>query len=750
MLNSKLIGKPENGVYIITETEKDVSDGKEWAKDVPVYEGGEYDGIYSGGDGSFIVCINNTSEAELRAYAKTLEEKGYRKFAESNMMGNLFYTYENGINLIYAYYINCLKTVKVIAEPYYEYITDTPDTGLVKPAIIASSVCDRNFYVRLPDNTLVVVDGGWRIEDWSLYDHYELFKEMYNEMSEILGGCEKIRVSLWLITHAHTDHARVLENLYKTDLKDKFEIKEILYNFPARNHVDTPMDASEDQKQQMEENIRKWHENAGKDYSYDRIFYNCPFQVYDTQRYDIICREAFKNYGAIQIKAHDGMKFSLAGVEFEILHTPDDDMPTVYTGFNNTSLVIKMTYKGSPMLWLGDMGEVPSDSCVRMYGDLLKCDAMQVSHHGWGAATPEFYDKARPSVLFWNNSEFGFKYADRFQGYGKTKTSTDLYNMDCVRKNFFCNRIRMSYAYLPVTFDTEVIERPLGVILASAVSDRTFMLRLPDKKIVVIDGGWRKEDWGLYDHNTLMKKMYKEMVSLTESEDVTVAAWVVTDLYEHNNRFLENLSSTELANNIKIEKIIYNFVPADRINGGYSELENQNYADILLSEFGKTGAKLIKAEAGDSYNISGIKTEVLYAPEENEKFENIADTSLVVRFTVNGESVIFTGDMTDRISEKLIEKHGENLNCSAVQIANHGWNNCGKPEFYKLCNAKLQLWNNSEYGFQFFRKNEGYRKTAAATEIYKLPNVCINVFCDEVSPQYFSLPLNEKELKYDV
>ena len=83
-----------------------------------------------------------------------------------------------------------------------------------------------------------------------------------------------------------------------------------------------------------------------------------------------------------------------------------------------------------------------------MYREQLKCDAVQVSHHGWGSASEEFFNLLSPKILLWNNSEFGFRYADKYQGYGKTKSSTDLYNMPCVKSNYFCNTIKMQYVDL--------------------------------------------------------------------------------------------------------------------------------------------------------------------------------------------------------------------------------------------------------------------------------------------------------------
>ena len=122
----------------------------------------------------------------------------------------------------------------------------------------------------------------------------------------------------------------------------------------------------------------------------------------------------------------------------------------------------------------------------------------------------------------------------------------------------------------------------------------------------------------------------------------------------------------------------------------------------------------------------------------------------MLRFDYNGQSVLFTGDMTDRLSEDLLSRCGSTLASQAVQVANHGWNNCGTVDFYRAVGARLQLWNNSEYGFRFFRKDEGYQKFANATAIFTLPSCKLNVFCNQTALQRFHLPLSEEELEYDI
>ncbi len=679
MLEDKIIGFAENGFYKITTCGT-------WAVNVPEFMGGEYDGIYSAGDNAFIVCLNNVKPNDISNYIKALENNGYGKVFENEIGDNIFYSYKDDKNIIYLYYIKATESAKLIAEPYYEFSYNVPFENKVKPAVITSSACDRNYYILLPNNTIVVIDGGWRVEDWSQSTPEALILSMYKEMAEICGS-ETVKVPLWIITHAHSDHGKVIEYLYKMPYAHKLKIDRILYNFPdsyllGKEEVTT--------QEKLDSRIDEWHKRAGIDFPYEDIFYNCPFPVPSTVNYEKVLREAFTHYDAVKIKAHDGMKFDLSGVIFEVLHTPDDDMPTHYNNMNDTSLVIKMTYEGSNTLWLGDMGVLPGDSCIKMYGDYLKCDAVQVSHHGWGSASWEFFKLLNPSILLWNNSEFGFQYADKYQGYGKTESSTRLFNMPCVKQNYFCNTIKMQYINLPFKFLDDENENAQNKLLVSAASDRTFMLKLSDGKLIMINGGWRDAAWNRYNHDDLMEKLFGEMQCFAGSDTVQIAAYIMTD-EKNDNQFLHNLDSAEFSGRVKIENII-------------------------------------SASYGNDFDFGEAKIKILYA--KNKK--------MVVKITLNGKEIIFTGNMTDEISKEILQS-GQSLKCDIVQIANHGYNDCGVLEFYEETGAKIGVWNTSEYAYRFFNKTEGYEKSEVSTKVYNLENFKEHYFCDRILPQIIPL-----------
>lgn len=416
------IGVIQDQIYVITADPAAYQcDG--WPQNIPAMTAGKTNSILDGRNNSFVVQIEKTNQEDLLHYLATLQEKGYSKKAENHIGNNDYYLYENGQTLINAYHIGSQGITRITAEFYQEFTLETHGDCIVQPAIFASSVSDRSYFIRLPDNSLVIIDGGWRIEDWTEYDHDELMTGFCNELRQIQGE-EKIHVAAWFITHPHSDHTRFLEYARKMGYAEQFIVDRFVFNNPSLHYMD-----------------------------HLKIFVSPISEMPDKPYIQVIEKEIYQwqEYGAKIIKARTGMKFNFAGMEFEILVTPDDNLPKDFYNVNGMSLLIRQKFWGQSILWMGDMADKPSQTAIAMYGKNLKCDGLQISHHGWGnAGVKEFYDLCQPTVQFWTNSEYGLRFFDKKQGYGKTEIATYVYDMPCTKRWVFCNQIRMEKVTFPL------------------------------------------------------------------------------------------------------------------------------------------------------------------------------------------------------------------------------------------------------------------------------------------------------------
>jgi len=376
--------------------------------------------VYEGGCGDTIAHIPGDAALYEEILAK-LPGLCYSPIAHHEEAGNRFDTFTSKYTRVSAAFLPALGRIELTVEEKRGWSLETPYVGRVGASIFASSISDRTFFVRLPDSSVVIIDGGWRIEDWMNVDHEKLLRMMIAELQTITGS-EIVRVSLWIITHPHFDHCNFLENLHRFGLADKLQVERILRNFPALKYLPD-----------------------------DKFFHPdiAAIQGSDAQYVNTV-EAAFHTFSADVITARAGMQLHMSGVTFTVLTTPDEILPTVPT-INGWSLVIRMEYCGSKVLWLGDMSDAMGETVLKIYGGAIKSDAVQFSHHGWGGAgSLEFYETVGARVQLWTNSEWGFLMADKYQGYGKTKVATAVYDMPCCKRHIFCNRIKMEELPLPI------------------------------------------------------------------------------------------------------------------------------------------------------------------------------------------------------------------------------------------------------------------------------------------------------------
>lgn len=122
------------------------------------------------------------------------------------------------------------------------------------------------------------------------------------------------------------------------------------------------------------------------------------------------CFETFLNHMADTDKLtflYTGDEIQAAGLRFKILHACGD---YVYENSrdigNDSGLVIKVMNEREAMLFCSDVGINMADKIVAEYGGELKCDYIQMGHHGNGGLSEQFYRLAAPGTAFFDAPEW--------------------------------------------------------------------------------------------------------------------------------------------------------------------------------------------------------------------------------------------------------------------------------------------------------------------------------------------------------
>lgn len=201
--------------------------------------------------------------------------------------------------------------------------------------------------LKAPDNTLVVIDGGWADDSGHLKDVI---------LSH--GG----HVSGWFITHPHSDHVGALMEILN-DPNSQVTIDNVYYNLTSQDWYDA--------------------HGAGRE-TFVKDF-----------------REALAKLPAEKLHGDitKGQEITLGGIRAVVMNNP---YLLDATSINNSSVAYKFFLNGVSILVLGDLGPEGGDLLLADHPDgSLKSDIVQMSHHGQYGVGRNVYTAINAQIALW-------------------------------------------------------------------------------------------------------------------------------------------------------------------------------------------------------------------------------------------------------------------------------------------------------------------------------------------------------------
>ncbi len=351
------------------------------AEDIPSFSGGSKRYNYDCGDGAYMKIINSVFEREFRTYLGHLATLGYTEVSSREEGGNFFHTFSREGTALIASYISVEKIARLIVLPYnpYEAYSDiygvtNAEEGSVEPLITMvntgndgkdSGMC---YVIRTPKGSFIVIDGGWTGVGEA--------KKIRNILTEQNTNGSLPVVAAWILTHPHADHYGAIADMASA-YYDEIVLERVVFNYMSEEML-----AKSDVDKILNDN-------------------NSP--------YNILRRvlNSEKKWGYTQIiKPHTGDILNIDGVTVDILHTHEDVAPnTDALAYNNAaSMVFKVTVGGHSALFLADLTSKNMLAIASRYGDLLKSDILQPTHHGRTHGKIEVYELVSPSIVLWDTS----------------------------------------------------------------------------------------------------------------------------------------------------------------------------------------------------------------------------------------------------------------------------------------------------------------------------------------------------------
>ena len=315
---------------------------------------------YVCGDGTRLWQYENMTAEDFRSACAYYKNEGFEMYCLNRVGSSLSATYTKGD----AYYTLLFSEIRstLYVEKSEKGAMALPAQGEAYEALVETTVTQgyskningMTYVIRLADNSFIVVDGGY-VADAS---------NLYKTLKKLSGKESGIRIRAWIISHSHNDHYPAFA-AFGDSYADKVNLECVMY---------APV----------------VEEKTGDKYFNGAI-------LDDIAKYD----------GAKAVTVHAGMVFKFADVDFEILNTCEyiyKDYETL--DLNESSTVCRVKNDEGSVIFLGDCYSKVSRFMIDTYGDGLKTEMMQVSHHGVEQATIELYDIISPSLAFWPCDEW--------------------------------------------------------------------------------------------------------------------------------------------------------------------------------------------------------------------------------------------------------------------------------------------------------------------------------------------------------
>lgn len=360
---------------------------------LPAMNGGSFIASCDGGNET-VLLIYQANSADCDAYLQKLEACGYRRHADSEIDGNRYFTYLGTDTTVTVMDNPELRTVRIAVDPAVYTLAQEPEgfAPAVTPSVTmlglegynTSGTPNQNglsMLYQLSDGSFIVVDGGHNVSLAA--------RQLYSKMAELAPDPGNIVIAAWLITHSHNDHAGAFLR-FTQSYAPNVTLEKLLVNFPN----DTQYSAA----------------GTGTTYKTGVLEHSAYYSDVEV------------------IKVHPGQIFYIRDAEIQVLYTLDLYEPATLTDFNDSSIVCTVELGGQKVLQTGDCGVVTSGILTELYEDALKCDILQVSHHGYTGGTEELYKEVDPAYVLWPSG------AETFAKYKDASNNTWLLNASNMRR----------------------------------------------------------------------------------------------------------------------------------------------------------------------------------------------------------------------------------------------------------------------------------------------------------------------------
>ena len=316
----------------------------------------------------------------------------------------------------------------------------------------------------------------------------------------------------------------------------------------------------------------------------------------------------------------------------------------------------------------------------------------QDSHRIGDARFGTYYEKNRSYVYFvsYHTSTLRITYLQKRDAYLPTTTDEPSFTKVCDTKGYL---IGVADSGEPHYFQN-------GMSMVYLLADGTFL---------IYDGGQQSCD---------ADKLYQLLSSIARENGlskVTVSAWLITHTHGDHIGFWPNFMKKYVKTSlVTIEKLFFNPVTVDMGAGGYDDMDGSDARLISQLKEASPTTKHYSLFTGQKFYMADVLVEVFFTTADHLPSARILDTSstnaasLVTRLTIDGKTVLMTGDACTGHCTGMVKAYGEGLQSDVVQTPHHGVHVGATTPFYQNVNPTYALFTCGDRLFETHAKPQTY------------------------------------------
>ena len=269
-------------------------------------------------------------------------------------------TEESGENAFVAFFEdlfeeieNFFKGIKYFFEVKKEGVANTMNKNAIHMLKSVTDTIGDSFIITTEDGKVIVIDGGYISET-----------DYFIQYLKAVTGQRVPKIDVWFLTHPHTDHVQVFNEIAE-NRTNQVKFDKVIHHYAPYEYY-AAIDSSDAA------------EGAEMIAEFERISRAFPEKV------QVI---------------NEGDVFNIGAAKITVLYNFDPAFEIV----NDSSLIFRMDLGGKSIMFTGD-AYVNSGNKVLAnpaYKDLMNCDICKMSHHGQSGVTKEFYQAVNPEICLW-------------------------------------------------------------------------------------------------------------------------------------------------------------------------------------------------------------------------------------------------------------------------------------------------------------------------------------------------------------